>query len=224
MSFPSGQPKCQPSPECASAVDVLHRWLDGEAPGVSPEVAAHAALCPECGGRFAAMGQLSAGLIRVAAPTPVPAGLADRIVVNVLADFRRRKTARRRTVWLAGAALAAAVLAAVWLIRPGPTPAPGPPAAQEMVLRDGPAPDPRRDILDAGEAFAALTRRAADEIADAGRQLLPDVPPAAAPSEPVRPLDDARAGLADGFEPLATSARRAARLVLRELSMEDEKK
>jgi len=34
------------------------------------------------------------------------------------------------------------------------------------------------------------------------------------------PLGEARAGLAEGFEPVATSARRAARLFLRDLPLE----
>ena len=43
----------------------------------------------------------------------------------------------------------------------------------------------------------------------------PDLEPAAAP------LADARQGLAEGFEPLTTSARRAARLFLRDLPLEN---
>jgi hypothetical protein len=83
----------------------------------------------------------------------------------------------------------------------------------------------KQEFTEAGEAVAALTRRAAVDAVDAGRQLVPAVPPPQwlATLEPTRSFDEAGIGLADGFEPVATSARRAARLFWRELSMSDEK-
>jgi hypothetical protein len=222
MAIPFGERERLQSPECTAALVVLHRWLDGEAAGIPPDVAAHTAMCSECGGRFAAMGQLSAGLSR-SVSYPPPVRLTEQIVGAVLADYRHRRRSRRR-LWLAGAAVAAAIVAALWLVRPPGPSAPGPTAAQEMARGDGTAPDLRRDLLGAGEAVAALTRRAADEVAGAGKQLLPPMPPPVVPPEPDRPLADAGAALADGLEPVGTSARRAAHLLWREFSMEDDKK
>jgi hypothetical protein len=218
------RPERLPPPECAAALEVLHRWLDGEAVGIPPEVAGHTALCMECGGRFAASGQLSIALVKVRVP-PAPVGLADRIVAEALADFPRQRRARQ--MWrlsYAGLAVAAALLLAIWLTQPAATQV-APIQGKEMVHNDGPpAPDLRRDLREAGTVVASLTRRAADEVAGAGRQLLPPPEPAPPPPEPVRTLDEAGTALADGFEPVAASARRAARLVLREFSMEDDKK
>ena len=167
---------------------------------------------------------MSAGLVKAFAPPPVPAGLADRIVADVLADFPRRRRLRLvRQISYAGMAMAAAILAAIWLMRPAPSPAPIP--AKEMLANaDAAAPNLKRDLGDAGTAVAALTRRAADEVAEIGKQLLPPSAPPLAPPQPVRPLGDAAPALANGFEPITSSARRAARLVLREFAMEDARK
>jgi hypothetical protein len=218
------------TPECAAALDVLHRWLDREAIAVPPEVAAHVLVCPECGGRFAASGQFAIALIGT--ETPPPTELADRIVVAVVADGRRRQRQRRWS--LAGAGLAAGILAAIWYTRPVPPPPSAPvappiaaaPQPQKAVTYAGPPPlDLRQEFTQAGEAVAAITRRAAVDAADASRQLVPDVPPPWPMAiESARPFENTGAALADGFEPVATSARRAARLFWRELSMEDEKK
>jgi hypothetical protein len=80
-------------------------------------------------------------------------------------------------------------------------------------------------LAGASEAVAALTRRAAADAIGAGKQLVPTIPAPALPPapEPVRPIEDAGVALADGFEPVATSARRAARLVWRDLSLEEKK-
>jgi hypothetical protein len=222
MGISFGERERLQPPECTAALVVLHRWLDGEPVSIPPDVAAHTVICPECGGRFAAMGQLSGGLIKTV--TSAPSGrLTDKIVNAVLADHRRRRLARRRQ-WLAAAALAAAVLAALWLVRPPRPSTPGPNAAQELVRGDSAVPDLRRDLIGAGEAIVALTRRAADEVAGAGKQLIPpEALPASLP-EPDRVIADAGVALAGGLEPVTTSARRAAHFLWLEFSMEDDKK
>jgi hypothetical protein len=109
---------------------------------------------------------------------------------------------------------------AVWLGRP---PAPTLPAPSPELVRETPAPAPnlRQDVTEAGEAVAALTRRTAADAVGAGRQLIPAVPPPPWPTleADARPFEGAGAALADGFEPVATSARRAARLFWRELAL-----
>jgi len=203
-----------PPPECAAALDALQRRLDGEVVALPPAVAIHVAGCPDCRGRLAAIDRLTGALDR--ADSFVPALLTERIVAGAIADMRRRRRVRR---WaLSGVGIAAGVVAAFWLIRPL---APGP----EMARRPSPPPDLRQDITDAGDAVAALTRRAAADAVDAGRRLVPNVPSPPWPSvmEPARPFEEAGAALADGFEPVATSARRAALLFWRELPTADSK-
>jgi hypothetical protein len=211
-------------PECAAAIEFLHRWLDRETIAAPPEVATHASICPDCGGRFAASGQFATALIG-SEPQP-PSFLSERIVGEVLADGRRRRRVRRWS--LATAGLAAGVIAALWFTWPRPAPiAPPSPAVREIVKYDGPPPpDLRQEFTQATVAVASLTQRAAVDAVGAGRQLVPDVPSSPWPPtlEPVRPIEGASAALADGFEPVTTSARRAARLFWRDLSMEDEKK
>jgi predicted anti-sigma-YlaC factor YlaD len=207
--------------ECAAALAVLHRRLDGDAVDVPPAVAAHVAGCADCRGRFAAAGRLAAALEASVLPTP-PRLLTERIIAAAIADGRRR--ARLRHWPLAAAALAAAVLLALGLSRPSnqqsKTVTPGP----EIVR--GQAPDLRKNLAEAGEAVASLTRRAAAEAVGAGRGLVPAVPappwpPAIEPT--AQPLGDAGVALANGFEPVTTSARRAARLFLRDLPIADAK-
>jgi hypothetical protein len=201
-------------PECAAALDVLNRWLDRETLAVPPDVANHVAACPDCGGRFAASGQLSAALAGDDS-APVPPDLTERIVADVLFDFRRRR--RSRVLSIAGAALAAGVALAIWLTRPAP------PAVVPEVVQNtaSPVSDLRQELADAGEAVAAVTRQAAADAVEAGRDLVPAIPPTQPPTlGPVRPLEDAGTALADGFEPVATSARRAARLFWREFTPE----
>jgi hypothetical protein len=211
---------------CAAALAFLQRRLDGDPAVPPPAVATHLAECADCRERFRAATALEAALARLDRPGP-PALLTERLVSRVRAHARRR----RRWFWTAGATLAASVALAVWLARPGPVPAP-PPDAPDMpaVVHDASPTAPptlRQGFTEAGEAVVSLTRRTAREAVGVGRQLVPDVPLPPAPWPPTvetaaLPLDDARQALADGFEPVATSARRAARLFLRDLPLPGE--
>ncbi|HTK78625.1 MAG TPA: hypothetical protein VL371_25430 [Gemmataceae bacterium] len=136
----------------------------------------------------------------------------DRLVGAIVIDGRHRRIKRLGVAW----ALAAGVLAAVWLARPVPLSSSD--GSLPIAAR---TPDLRSDFAEAGSALAGLTRRAATETVGQGRVLVPpvDVPlaldirlvPAA------RPLDSARHGLSEGFEPVATSARRAVNLFWQDL-------
>jgi hypothetical protein len=203
-----------PTPlECAAALDLLQRRLDGEAVILPVDIAAHVGGCTDCRERFAVAQHLS-----TAPAPPVPADLANRIVQAVVRDGRRRRLARWSVV-----GVAAAVAVGVWLARPtSPTPAPPERPGPDLVREpSGPAPNLRQDFAEAGEAVASLTRRTAADAVGAGKQLLPTVPVPPWPDlEPAaRPFEDAGQALADGFEPVTTSARRAARLFWRELTM-----
>src|SRR5437868_6724994 len=101
-------------PECAVALDMLHRRLDGDIVDVPSAVAAHVAGCPDCRGRFASTGRLVAALAG-SESVSVPALVTERIVADVLADARRRR--RLRHCPAAAGGLAAAVGLAVWLSR-----------------------------------------------------------------------------------------------------------
>jgi hypothetical protein len=213
-----------PNPhDCDAAMAVLHRWLDRESIGVPPEVAAHLSACVECRERFAASGQLATAMIREES-LPVPPLLTERIVAAVLTDRQHR----RRQQWrMAGAALAiaasiAVVIGLAWPSGSSPNPAPAIVKAPEPT-----GPGVQKEFAEAGEAVASLTRRAATDVAGIGKQLVPPVqsptwPPDLEPA--AKPFEEAGAALADGFEPVTTSARRAARLVWRELAMDDDKK
>jgi hypothetical protein len=70
----------------------------------------------------------------------------------------------------------------------------------------------------------ALAQRAAREAVGEVDITLPEVPVSAQPWQALElataPLADARQGLTEGFEPMVSSARRAMRLFLREVSSE----
>ncbi len=214
-----------PPPGCAAALDLLQRQLDGDGPDPTPEVEAHLHECASCRGRFLAARDLQIALALAAPVQPTPLQ-TDRILLAVQRDWHRQR--RRR--WLRAGALAAAAVLAVWLAWPRPqVPTPAPPAPQSPdIVQQAPAPEPpplRQSVTAAGEAMVALTRRAAQTAVGEGRLVLPPVavPPdltAAAKDalDPAaRPLGDAGQALANGFEPVATSARRAVTLFWRDL-------
>jgi hypothetical protein len=196
-------------------LDLLQLRLDGEAGITPPAVAAHLAVCADCRGRFAAAGLLLAAVEVL--DLPVRPMVTEWIVAGAISDSRRRRRVRRCS--LAAAGMAAAVTAvAFWLTQEQPS---GPGSVRIVAA----PPDLRRDATEAGEAVAAITRRAAVDAVDAGRQLVPAVPPPPWPPalEPAHSFDEAGAALADGLEPMATSARRAALLFWRELPVTERK-
>ena len=207
-----------PEPACAEALDVLQRRLDGDVVAAPPAVVAHIAGCADCRGRFAAVGSLFTALASTElAVSPL---MTERIVAGAIADVRRSRRVRR---WSFAVGVAAGVMGALWLTR-SPAPIIPQPDAPELVQGSAP-PDLRQDFTKAGEAVAALSRRTAADAVDAGRQLIPTVssPQWPSESEPVRSFNEAGAGLADGFEPVTTSARRAALLFWREVPISADK-
>ena len=201
-----------PDPTCEPALQALQRQMDGESPCPTPDVKAHLEVCPECRERF----RLARSLIAVFPPpydAAEPSSVwTDRLVGAIISDGRRRRIKRLGVAW----AMAAGVLAAVWLTRPAPLPSSD--GSLPVVTR---SPDLRSDFAEAGSALAGLTRRAAAETVDHGRVL---VPPVEVPLvldirlEPAaHPLDVARQGLSEGFEPVATSARRAVNMFWQDL-------
>jgi predicted anti-sigma-YlaC factor YlaD len=214
---------------CAEYRERLQERLDGVTAPESAELATHLADCPACRALHAAAGRLEQGLRSLPPPRP-PADLAGRIALRVLAQ--RRRPARWRRGLFLGLSLAASLFLVVGLAlrRPQPTerveaPPPPPPPAVTPELPPPPRPSLGTSVAEATSAVASLTRRAADETVEGSRALLPPMPlpPADDPlttafEPPAESLREAGQGVATGLQPVADSARRAARLFLRDLT------
>jgi predicted anti-sigma-YlaC factor YlaD len=218
----------EPPDPCAAADEALQRFLDGAAEPDSPALQRHWHNCRDCRERFAAARRLRDALARRQVPPEPSALLTERIVVAVVRDGQRRD--RRR--WLAGAALAAAVLLAIgvtWPRRPpgGEVVQIEPPATRPGETHTLPLPSLRAGLAEAGTAVVGLTRRTVDETVGTSTLLravplnpLPDPSDWAEAFQPAaQSLGVARQGLAEGLEPVTTSARRAARLLWRDLPL-----
>ena len=103
-----------PDPTCEPALQVLQRRLDGEPAPLTPDVEDHLSVCPDCRERF----RLAGSLIAVLPPrydAAEPSSIwTERLLGAIITDGRRRRVRRLGVAW----ALAAGVLAAVWLARP----------------------------------------------------------------------------------------------------------
>src|SRR5262245_60019064 len=99
---------------CEPALAVLQRRLDGETSPLTSDIEDHLSVCPDCRERY----RLARSLLAVLPPrgdtTEPSSGWTERLVGAVVSDGRRRRVKRLGTAW----ALAAGVLAAVWLVRP----------------------------------------------------------------------------------------------------------
>lgn len=218
---------------CDNAHDLLQQSLDGVFIE-SPEWLAHLRDCADCRSLAAAGRRLQDGLHLLPAPQP-PADLALRIAEAVRLDRRQtRRRARRR--WAVGLALAAGLLLALglrfsWHERP--TAPEGPPS--QPVAKNAPQPEIkpaatlRESAAELGEVFASLSNQTADETVGQTRRWVSNVSSPALPKvdllamePPTRPLREAGEGVSEGLEPVATSARRAVDLFLRDLPMEKE--
>jgi hypothetical protein len=207
--------------------EVLQAYLDGEPhSSAQEEFDRHLGACPACRELQGAVQRLRQGLRWSAPPVP-PAGLAGEISARLLAEISKQNRRRRATVGLALAASLLVVAISVYYL-PFSRQRAGRP--EELRVENPPnlaSPSLQRSVQEAGLAVFSLTRRAADETLDQGRLLLPVVVPAKALSEapespqvqrlPDRSLIDAKDGVAAGLEPVATSARRAMNLFLREI-------
>lgn len=199
---------------CRAALDWLQCRLDGAGTESPPAVADHIAVCGTCRERFQAAERLLS-LLSAASSAPSMVMDSDRTAAIVISDLRTR----RRRLWVGrAAALAAAVALAVWLW-------PRPTAHEPQIVRQDPPAanaEPLPSFGALGTALAAASRRAAVETVEPGRWLLPteiELPTTSAGAllPDISPLDSARQGLVSSLEPVATSARRAVSLLLRDL-------
>lgn len=214
----------QPTPpDCEPALTLLQRRLDGEIVDAPPDISDHLATCRDCRERFAAARYLLTRLPRK--PASVTPFLTERLVSGIAKDVRRQR--RLRFAAYAATGLAASIALVFWFGRGNglhPDPAPQPPEVVQKVMPTPPLL--KKELAEAGEAVASLTRRAANQAVDTGRPFVVDVPTPTwtSPIEPsARVIEDAGQALAEGFEPVTTSARRAARMFMRDLSMNEEK-
>jgi hypothetical protein len=217
---------------CREFIDRLQQDLDVNAPPAGPDVEQHVRDCAACAALHAAARRMVAGL-RLAKPESPPADLQLRITSAVRRDIRQRRLARRG---LFATALAASLVVAIvgrsyFTNRLQPvsdsTLAQGGgsanPATKTPLDGQPGAPELRSAVVEAGEAVASLTTRTADETVDQTRILFPMVPsPLAnldlvAPEAPTRPLREAGENLTAALSPVATSARRAVDLFLRDV-------
>jgi predicted anti-sigma-YlaC factor YlaD len=213
---------------CGEVRERLHEMVERGASQPDGPLAEHLATCRACAGWHAAVKRFGEGLRALDAPRP-PDGFAERVAAQVHIDRFARARARRR--WVAAAALAASLLLTVSLgyslrSKKNAVFNPGPPAADNGDKAGEPTPSPRASVAEAGDAVAALSRRATDETVEQTRLLWPVV---SAPisfegvdlSTPLDPsaqsLREAGQNVSTGLEPVTTSARRAVNLFWRDL-------
>jgi hypothetical protein len=86
----------------------------------------------------------------------------------------------------------------------------------------------RESVREAGSALTSLTNRTADEVVEVTRKMIPNVPTPTFPTidpmgtivePPGRSLAQAGQAVADGLEPVTSSARRAVGLFLRDVPL-----
>lgn len=212
--------------KCQDCHDLLQRQADGEELVSRVALAQHLRGCAEC----RAFQHGLARLVEVAVlnrPAPPSSEFSDRLLAAVLADVPVTPEAKpARWPWVTVLALAASLLVGLalysWLATPKPiTPIPE--------VAEAPKPQNLRDSMrEAGTALTALTTRTADEVVEATRQLIPSVSAPAMPTldpmtpfaePPARSLTQTGSVVAEGFQPVTDSARRAFDLFLREIPM-----
>lgn len=210
---------------CAESLERLQQWLDGDSTADEPAWLRHIDHCVEC--RDA---RRAAGLLRELRLIPQPEPtllLANRLTAAVLADIRMRRMVRRRKIFLTCAVAAAAVIALV-LSLPRHSVAPRNPEVAEVPVTSHPTPEVAGSLNDsmaeAQTAVVSLTRRTADDAVGTSRFLFA-IPPVSSPAlneaalePPTKSLRGAGESMATGLEPVASSARRALDLFLRDLS------
>jgi len=219
---------------CSEFQNWLQQRLDGEASAAAGDVEGHVVACASCRELQTAAGRLIQALGVQVAPAP-PSRMSDQIVSLVLSDITSQQQARKRWNRRLGvtAALAASLLLAVTMgyFWRQSNRRPGPPNPDTLVIKEEKPTraqaQPSLNIQEAGSALVALVNRTADETVGQSRVLLPQgvSTPALPASETWQPtlepgadsLREAQEGVALGFEPVTSSARRAVNLFLREI-------
>jgi hypothetical protein len=214
---------------CLECQQRIQRCLDGESVlSDGDDFATHLVLCANCRDHYAATQCLLDGL-RELPPYRPPADLSERICRQILVE-RTRATQLRRLV--AGSGLAASLLlmcCAVYIASRSASKADvrAQSTRVQQAHRLAASRSLHRSFQEAGQAVVALTRRTADETVDQTKLLfLASIPRASfgdageleqmleSPAESFREIQEA---MSAGLEPVASSARRAVGLFLREI-------
>ncbi len=213
---------------CEQFHTVLQSYLDGADPDPPFAWEHHARACPACDALQAAACSLAGVLKTGKVPVP-PAGLAERVALRAVRDFRVRRR-QRRLLFAGGTALAACLVLALGIGFLSRNPRPGrvgQPAGPLTRTRTEPASGGSlpEEVARAGSAVAELTTRTADEslgptlavVADLPRQAFAGMEFPKTPEPGGGALREAGIGVSAGLEPLTESARRAVDLFRREL-------
>ena len=193
---------------CLECQEFIQRCLDGESvPSDRDDFATHLIVCSECRDDYAAAQSLIDGL-RVLPPCQPPADLLERICRRIMVERARASQFRRVVV---GSGLAASLLLMCWAVY----------SATRLVSREETRTQSMRKTL------VSLNERTADGRIDQTKLLaLIRIPQASfgdageleqvlePPAESFREIQEA---MAAGLEPVATSARHAVGLFLREI-------
>lgn len=220
---------------CVDCQNLLQHQLDDNDRMQPPELQLHLNRCAECKQLFEAALVLECGLKLLPQSRP-PAILTERIY-GCLVNESRRKRRMVRAVQLTAALAAGVLLAIVGMPFIGQRQHGGAVSTSSLNSNGSSASQARptpsavasvnQSIEEAGLAISSLVSSTADETFKSGRMLLPDTvptpdvsvadiwPPSFDP--PTQTLREAGSGIAAGFEPVASSARRAVQMFLLEL-------
>jgi hypothetical protein len=220
---------------CSEFQNWLQQCLDGETIADAVDIEGHLASCSSCRELRTAAGRFVQVLKAQIGPAP-PDRMRDQLVSLALEEIARQQQAHKRWNRRLGitAALAAGLLLAVllgrswWQTNVNVKPVPSPESVVAKEEKSTPVEGhPSLNIQEAGSALVALVNRTADETVGQSRVLLPQgvSAPTLPASEDWQPalepgaesLREAQEGVALGFEPVTSSARRAVNLFLREI-------
>lgn len=211
---------------CAAFEELVQRVLDRELPLATLDTP-HSATCPECRD-LASAARLLAGVSVSVTKFAPPVELADRVTDAVRGDYLTRRRWRVAGRAVAAAALAASVLIGAALIVQPTEPLEVVEAPPRQLPNPVPVPAPRvaDRFADAGSALASITRKATDQTVAPTRQLFPTPAAPFSPMPEIPGVEPAAESLASvpsaakaGFEPLATTTRRAMNLFMRDTGL-----
>jgi hypothetical protein len=212
---------------CPACQELLQQLLDGTEPVDQVALDEHVRSCADCRSYHEIARRLQGGLKSLRLPAP-PLGFSARVVAVVQEDLRRARR-RVRLRFALGCAIAAsvAVAVAIRLWPAAPTQVPRNDVVKKENREPQPAPavasmTPRRSVETAVEAMASLTSRTTSQTVDETRKLMPLVEPTLPEmpwdtAMPTLSLHGAGHGVSEGFEPMATHAKRAVDLLRRDL-------
>jgi hypothetical protein len=209
---------------CLESQQLVQMLLDGESIAAArEELEQHLCACSSCREMHRTARRLQDCIRYLKPPMPRP-GSPERIRAAILAEHRRTRRRRQAVrVFAVAASLVIAVMGGVYLSR-----IENPPGSTELIAPSRRKPSLQENVAEAGALVVSLTRRTADETLENTKLLIPSgtndrtlggAPDIGNPFEMTfQSLQIVENGVAAGFEPVATSARRAVDLFVREMA------